>query len=86
MGLYEAEVAQVHRLAGLTAEAVEAGRKVLVRCQAGLNRSSLVAALAMIRMGYQPQQAIDLIREKREPFCFFNQNFVGIVLAQEVAP
>lgn len=64
---------------------VRAERKVLVRCHAGLNRSSLVAALAMIQMGHEPQEAIDLIREKRSPrFALFNNRFVEIILAQTV--
>jgi protein-tyrosine phosphatase len=37
----------------------------LVHCQAGLNRSGLVAALALIRDGMTPDAAINLLREKR---------------------
>jgi protein-tyrosine phosphatase len=37
----------------------------LVHCQAGLNRSGLVTALALIRGGMQPEQAIAKIRQQR---------------------
>lgn len=63
-------------LADLAAEAVTAGRRVLVRCQAGLNRSGLVTALTLIRLGYSAPAAIALIREKRSPDALFNQHFV----------
>ena len=38
---------------------------VLVHCQAGLNRSGLVTALALMRAGRSSKDAIDLLREKR---------------------
>lgn len=85
-GLDRDEIIEVHRLSGIVARAVADQRKTLVRCQAGLNRSSLTAALAMIRMGYEPQRTIDMIREKRESFCLFNQRFVEVILAQTHNP
>ena len=39
------------------------GDRVLVRCQAGLNRSGLVTALIMIKDGLTPQLAINCIRD-----------------------
>lgn len=47
----------------------------LVHCQAGLNRSSLVAALALVLNGSSPENAIALIRTKRSPACLCNQAF-----------
>lgn len=38
----------------------------LVHCQAGLNRSGLVAGLALIKMGKTPQEAVDLLRRRRQ--------------------
>lgn len=81
-GIDADEIKEAWRLSGIVADSVAGGRKTLSRCQAGLNRSSLVAALAMVRMGYHPQRAIDLIRERREPFALFNPHFVQIILAQ----
>lgn len=47
----------------------------LVHCQAGLNRSSLIAATALVLDGMAPQDAIDLIREKRSSACLCNPAF-----------
>jgi hypothetical protein len=47
----------------------------LVHCQAGLNRSSLVAARALVLDGMTADEAISLIREKRSPACLCNPAF-----------
>jgi protein-tyrosine phosphatase len=52
------------------------GKRCLSRCQAGLNRSSLVTALVLMRDGYSPENAIGLIREKRSPNALCDQDFV----------
>ena len=52
------------------------GEKVLIRCQAGLNRSGLITSLILIMDGLFPMSAVNLIREKRTPFALFNQNYV----------
>jgi protein-tyrosine phosphatase len=48
---------------------------VLVHCQAGLNRSSLVVASALMLEGRTADEAIALIREKRSPACLCNPDF-----------
>ena len=53
----------------------KAGDRVLVRCQAGLNRSGLVTALILIKDGLTPHEAITCIRENRGPDALFNENF-----------
>jgi len=53
----------------------KAGNRVLVRCQAGLNRSGLVMALVLIREGYTPDEAINLIRSKRAQMALCNETF-----------
>jgi hypothetical protein len=72
---------EIDRLAGIVADAVTAQRKVLVRCQAGLNRSSLVAALALVKLGWAPSAAITAIREARSLNCLFNRSFIAHVEA-----
>ena len=52
------------------------GKKVLFRCQAGLNRSSLCAALVLMKAGYTADEAIALIRQKRSKYALFNRSFV----------
>jgi protein-tyrosine phosphatase len=51
------------------------GDRVLVRCQAGLNRSGLVLALILIKDGLTPQEAINRIRDNRGPDALFNDSF-----------
>lgn len=56
------------------------GDTVLVRCQAGMNRSGLVTALVLVMAGLSPAQAITLIRERRSPGALFNEHFVQWLL------
>jgi hypothetical protein len=58
----------------------KAGKKVLVRCQAGINRSGLVTALVLIRDGYAPVDAIRLIRDKRCEAALSNSLFEEYLL------
>jgi len=48
---------------------------VLVHCQAGLNRSSLITARALMLDGSSADEAIALLREKRTPACLCNSTF-----------
>lgn len=60
------------------AHQVNAWRKrgqVLVHCQAGLNRSSLVVARALMLDGLTADEAITLLRENRSPACLCNRAF-----------
>lgn len=57
---------------------------VLVHCQAGLNRSSLVAATALMLEGATADEAIALIREKRSPACLCNPAFERWLRRQEM--
>jgi len=47
----------------------------LVHCQAGLNRSSLVAARSLMLKGYTAKQAVGMIRRKRSDACLCNPAF-----------
>ena len=66
------EIYQVVRIAH---EDWKAGKKVLIRCQAGLNRSGLIMALVLMREGYTAQNAIALMREKRGESVLCNKTF-----------
>lgn len=48
----------------------------LVHCQAGLNRSGMVAAVALMLDGMSADDAIELLRESRSPAVLCNPNFV----------
>lgn len=53
----------------------------LVHCQAGLNRSSLVVARALITSGHlNAKAAIALIRDRRSPACLCNRAFESWLL------
>lgn len=54
----------------------KAGKRVLIRCQAGINRSSLVTALVLMRDGFSAKAAIDLIRQNRNQYALSNKHFV----------
>ncbi|MFD0274870.1 protein phosphatase [Kitasatospora sp. NPDC127111] len=62
--------------AGLVAEAVRRGRRTLVRCHAGQNRSGLVVAQALVELGHETDRAVELIRDRRSPWALNNQAFV----------
>lgn len=67
---------QIAELAGWVNERRELG-PVFINCQAGLNRSSLVVAAALLAAGdvATGQEAIDLIRVRRDPAALCNPSF-----------
>jgi hypothetical protein len=81
--LSEQEAVLVDSLAQTVASRWEAGDRVLVRCQGGLNRSSLVVARALVLLGLSPAQAVTLIRSRRSADCLNNKSFVRWLLALE---
>ena len=58
---------KVPELAAFIASLVTSGRRVLVHCTEGLNRSGVVVARALMHMGMMAGEAIDLVRAKRGP-------------------
>lgn len=60
----------------------KSGKRVAAKCQAGWNRSGLVAALVLLQDGYTADEAIALIRKKRSPNALCNPHFVAYI--QEV--
>lgn len=69
----------LHETAKMVLDCVEKGT-TLVHCTAGINRSSLIVALALIHKGMKPADAISLIREKRSEICLSNQTFESWLL------
>jgi protein-tyrosine phosphatase len=64
---------------------VVSGGVTLVHCQAGLNRSSLIAALALRMSGlHTADEAINLIRKKRSQVCLCNSVFEMYVREMEI--
>ena len=52
-------------LADLVRSMRAAGKRVLVHCAAGINRSGLLAAASLIREGYDVDDAIETVRSAR---------------------
>lgn len=74
---------QVFELARMVNDWRADGNTVLVHCQAGLNRSSLVAAIALLESGEAKRgiDAVNMLREKRSPACLCNPSFEEYVLS-----
>lgn len=73
--------AMLYGLADIVNGLRQAG-SVLVHCQAGLNRSGLVTALALIRSGMTPPAAIAMLRERRSDVVLCNAVFERWLLEQ----
>ena len=72
-------------LASYVLDAVAQG-PTLVHCQAGLNRSGLVAAYALVLDGMAPATAIRLLRQRRSPQVLCNPVFEAWLLALASGP
>ncbi|MEU0007784.1 protein phosphatase [Streptomyces sp. NPDC006314] len=75
------QLAGVMRLARAVNETLDAGRRVLVRCHHGYNRSGLVIVHALVQRGHAPDEAIQLIRARRSAWALHNQLFVEYLRA-----
>lgn len=70
------DVETVEELSDDVVAALEAGGNVLVHCQAGINRSNLVAARVLMKWkGLSADEAIRLLRLKRSDLVLANRAF-----------
>jgi hypothetical protein len=67
---------KIGKIVNMAHDAWKNGERVLIRCQAGWNRSGLVMALVLMKEGMSAEGAIDLIRQRRSPYALCNKNFV----------
>lgn len=74
---------QVDEIAARVNE-LRASGKTLVHCQAGLNRSGLVAARALMLEGASAANAIGLLRERRDPMVLCNPAFEHWLKVSEI--
>jgi protein-tyrosine phosphatase len=73
------EVVDGHALrsiAAFVADRIEIGDRVLVHCSAGLNRSGVVNARALMWLGYTADEAIAMLRKNRYQSVLCNPKFV----------
>lgn len=75
------EMALVMEAVDIVLDGLSSKKKVLVRCQMGWNRSGLVVGLALRSLGWRADEAIDLIRLKRDPSALCNEWFVKYIHA-----
>lgn len=73
-------MALVFVAARAVAESVKGGGTVLVTCAAGINRSALVAALAMQMLGIEAWASVERVRARRFTHCLSNEAFKRIAL------
>lgn len=72
----EDEIVEATRAAGRVARRLRAGRRVLVTCAMGLNRSGLVAALAMHEVhGMGADEIVERLRRARGKRALSNPHF-----------
>jgi hypothetical protein len=77
--LDEASKPEIIQLADWLHSEWKQGKSVAGKCQAGLNRSSLIVALVLLKEGYTATEAIELIRNKRSQYALFNNHFVEFI-------
>ena len=74
----------LNRLADLSVEFLKEGKKLLISCAAGINRSSLLASLVMMKfLKINGKEAIDRIR-KKNPSALSNENFYHWLIGKKV--
>ena len=73
--LNKSAIERVLRIALTAHDRWLAGERVLIRCQAGVNRSGLVTAIVLMLQGMSADEAISLLRERRSPLVLNNPDF-----------
>jgi hypothetical protein len=71
---------EIDAMAVEIAALVLAGRRVVVNCSAGLNRSGLLVGRTLIQLGHPPAEAVELVREARGPHALSNVAFTKFLL------
>lgn len=62
-------------LSRVVAERWREGKSIRISCLAGMNRSALVMACTLVRIGHTPEEAIERIRWKRGDTALCNRAF-----------
>jgi protein-tyrosine phosphatase len=76
------EMAEAVRAAGKALAWLKAGKRVLVTCHAGLNRSGLICALVLCKgNGMTSERAVEAVRAARGPNALRNEWFLEFLSA-----
>ena len=78
----EEHVPVIHDLADWAHDRWSSGKRLLIRCAGGMNRSGLLVALTLMRSGLTSDEAIALIRDRRHPWALNNRSFVELLRRQ----
>jgi len=74
------QITQAVLTAKRAGDALATGQRVLVTCWAGMNRSVLVASMALARVTRMTaDQIIELMRRRRHPQALYNESFQGVL-------
>lgn len=76
---------EIHAVADWVYSEWKSGKKVLVRCQMGWNRSGMITALVLMKDGRKAKDAIHLIRARRSPHALCNEHFEKYLLSLDMA-
>lgn len=69
-------ISLIEEAANLVANCLSIGGRVLVTCHMGLNRSGVISARALQKLGVETERAIGLVKSAR-PGALFNKSFVA---------
>ena len=82
---YLPDLKKLHALARLGASLINNGQQVLCHCGMGHNRSALLAGLVLTYMGFRGEEAVRLLREKRQG-ALYNQTFAAYLQSLPATP
>lgn len=77
--LEPSEYQSIMRASDFAVRALHTGHRVLVTCNMGLNRSGVVTAMTLRRLGMSPDQAIGLVRRARGQRALSNPQFEALI-------
>lgn len=77
--LTEEETASVIQAGRAVASWMRRGKRVLVTCAVGLNRSSVIAATGLMATGMSADEAIKKVRAARGHLALHNPHFVSLL-------
>ena len=75
----------IRALARFVSGLMDAGLHVLVHCNQGLNRASLITARTLMERGMGAEEAVQTLRSRRSPDVLYNERFLRWLLAERVA-
>lgn len=75
------EVRVIMETAAKGIHGIDTGKRVLVTCHMGLNRSGLVTGLIMVGLGFEAGEVLNLLRVLRHEDVLCNADFESLVIA-----